>query len=52
MSNGPIEPSADIRAAAHAVREVYLALLQEDFTESQALVIVGQILQANRGGAS
>ena len=50
MTNGPIEPSADVRQAAHAIRQIYLALRHEDFTDQQALVIVGQILAANNGG--
>ena len=50
MTNGPIEPAADIRQAANAIRQVYLALRQEDFTDPQALVIVGQILATNAGG--
>lgn len=48
MPNGPIEPSADIRVAAHAVRQIYLALVTEGFTEQQALTIVGQILAAQK----
>jgi hypothetical protein len=34
MSNGPLEPAADLR---------------EEFTEQQALVIIGQILAASSG---
>lgn len=44
--NGPVEPSADMRAAAHELREMYVALIAEDFTDQQALVIVGQALVA------
>lgn len=49
MSNGPIEPSADIRAAAHSIREIFLALVMEGFDERQPLIIVGQVL-ASQGG--
>ena len=46
----PVEPSADMRAAAHAVREIFVALMQEGFNENQALTIVGQILASNAQG--
>lgn len=52
MSNGPIEPAADKRQAAHELREMFLALIQEDFSEQQALVIIGQILAAGVKGGS
>ena len=35
-----------MREAAHGIREVYIALTMEGFTEKQALVIVGQMLAA------
>ena len=38
------EPPADIRALARSLREMYLALRAEGFTETQALVIVGQVI--------
>lgn len=47
MSNGPIEPSADIRAFAKAMHGLYVALGQEGFDEQQALSIVGQFIAAN-----
>jgi hypothetical protein len=50
--NGPIEPSADLRQAASALRQMFIALLAEGFDERQALVIVGQILAANSQGGS
>jgi hypothetical protein len=51
VDNGPVEPAAGARQAAHAIREIYLALMQEGFTERQALVIVGQaIAAANQNG--
>jgi hypothetical protein len=45
--SGPIEPSADIRAAAHSVREIYLALVAEGFTAAEALKIVAEIIKGN-----
>lgn len=46
--NGPQEPSAVMRQAARGIREVYVALTAEGFSSQEALVIVGQILAANR----
>ncbi|AHH98351.1 hypothetical protein [Kutzneria albida] len=51
MTNGPIEPSADLRKLASVLRQTYIALIAEGFTEHQALVIIGQILAAQSGGA-
>lgn len=50
MTNGPIEPAADKRQAAYELRQMYLALTQEGFTEREALAIIGQILAA--GGSN
>lgn len=44
--DGPIEPSAEARTNAHLVREIFLSLVYEGFTEQQAIAIVGQILAA------
>ncbi len=49
MNNGPIEPSADLRELANTLRQTYVALTQEGFTEEQALFIIGQIIAANGG---
>lgn len=43
------EPAADLRQAASALRQMFVALVQEGFTEKQALIIVGQTLQAGGG---
>ncbi len=45
----PIEPSADLRQMASAMRQAYIALTSEGFTEQQALIIIGQIIA---GGGS
>jgi hypothetical protein len=51
-----MEPSADHREAANTLRQMFVALTQEEFTEQQALVILGQMLaasfQANQAGPS
>lgn len=48
MTNAPREPSADIRIAARELRQLYVALTAEHFTETQALVIIGQIIAQNQ----
>jgi hypothetical protein len=45
----PVEPSADLRQAAHQLREMFIALIQEGFDERQALAIIGHVLAAGRG---
>lgn len=50
--NGPIEPSADMRAMAKAMRHIYLALIMEGFTESESIKIIGLMLAAGQGTAS
>lgn len=52
MSNGPIEPSADLRAFARMSYEMFVALAAEGFTERQALTIIGQVIAGNRRGDS
>lgn len=42
------EPSADMRKAARACRDLYLALRAEGFTESEALVIIGHVIQDSK----
>lgn len=46
------EPTADQREAASLIYGVFVALVDEGFTEQQALIIVGQILAANSGGGT
>lgn len=50
MTNGPIEPSADLRQFASFFRQMYVALLEEGFDDRQALTIIGQTLAAQLGG--
>ena len=44
--DGPVEASADLRMAAKNLRQLYLALIYEGFTEQQALAIVGNVVAA------
>lgn len=46
------EPSAAVRMAASGVREVFVSLVDEGFTEQQALDILSRLLAAQQGGAS
>lgn len=39
--NYKVEPSAEIRVAAHGMREIYLALRDEGFSETEATRIIG-----------
>lgn len=50
MTNGPIEPNAEMRGIAATLRQYYLALVQEGFTDQQALTIIG-ITISNGGSA-
>lgn len=44
---GSEEPSATTRAGAASIREMFVALVNEGFTESQALSLCGQMLAAS-----
>lgn len=48
--NAPKEPSADIRQAASALRQMYVALIAEGFDERQTLIIIGQVLASSQSG--
>jgi hypothetical protein len=50
--NDIVEPSADVREAAHGIREIFIALTMEGFTEKQALVVVGQMMAAAFGASN
>lgn len=51
--NGPLdpqrEPSAQVREAAKQMREMFVALVREGFTEPQALTILGAALFGAKG---
>lgn len=49
MSNHPVEPSADLRVLASTLRQMFVALTMEGFTEQQALIIIGQCIAAQSG---
>lgn len=42
------EPSADLRMAASALRQMYIALIQEGFTEAEALHIISEMMRSPR----
>lgn len=44
------EPDATSRQAAAVFRNFFIALTDEGFTEYQALIILGQMLNAANGG--
>lgn len=46
-SGGKYEPTSVARAFARTLRDQYMALTAEGFTEAQALQIVGTILAAH-----
>jgi hypothetical protein len=43
------EPTADMRAAARQLREYYVALIREGFTEMQAIRIIGMVIAGQSG---
>lgn len=47
MSNGPVEPAADLRQFAGSMRQMYIALVQEGFSQKEALTIMGHVLVAS-----
>ena len=48
--NVPTEPSSDMRQAASALWQMYVALCAEGFDERQALTVIGHVLAANQRG--
>lgn len=51
--NGPVEPSAETRQAANALRQMYVALIEQGFTQDEAMGIIGiSIAAAIRGDGS
>lgn len=53
MGDGPVnnqeEPNAQSRQFAATMRNLFTALTQANFTEQQALVIIGQVIAASFG---
>lgn len=47
-SDDQVEPAADLRLMASMLRQTYLALVREGFTEQQSLTVIGQMILANR----
>lgn len=45
----PIEPNADMRGAAVAIRQIFLSYTQAGFTEPQALQLTISTLQMGQG---
>lgn len=46
----PVEPSSDMRTMAHTLREFYVALLNEGFTEDEALTMVSTAIKSAARG--
>jgi hypothetical protein len=40
------EPAADMREAAKGVRQMFVALVHEGFSEHQALMVVAEIIRS------
>ncbi len=45
-----VEPSADLRRYAHFLRQMFVALTEQGFSEQQALAVVGHVIHANLAG--
>ena len=50
MPSTPKEPAAEFRQFASVSYQMFLALIEEGFTEQQALVVIGQVIAAALGG--
>ncbi len=50
--SAPVEPSADARAFAKAMHEMFVALMSEGFNEQQAMHIIGVGLAASIQGGN
>lgn len=46
---GPMEPSSDIRTFANTMRQMFMALTLEGFSEAEALTFVGQAIASMFG---
>lgn len=45
-----IEPPADLRTGAKQLRQLFIALINEDFSKSEALAIIGHVIAAGHKG--
>lgn len=54
MSNDKprIEPHADIRQAAHAYRQIFIAFKEAGFTDAEALALTISVMNQKPGGTS
>lgn len=50
MPNNPREARSDWRQFAALMYEMFIALIEEGFSEQQALIMLGQILAASTSG--
>jgi hypothetical protein len=49
-TDGPVEPSAQMRAFARTVREIHVAFVEAGFSDEVSQRLVGVVLVASRGG--
>lgn len=49
--NGPVEPSADMREFAGTLRQMFVALIEQGFSEQEAFNIVGITIASSFGSA-
>lgn len=49
MAGPPMEPSAANRQFAHALREMFVALIAEGFTRDESLTLIAHVLKAKSG---
>lgn len=47
MSIPPVEPSADMRVLARNLRQMYVALVAEEFTTDEALGLIAIVLRGS-----
>lgn len=50
--HGPVEPPAEMRTLALTLRQMYVALVEQGFTEAEAMQIVGVTVATTLGGGS
>ena len=45
-TNGPLEPPAHVRQAAAELRAWYVGLIDQGFSDDQAMFLLGQVITA------